>query len=240
MTPVRVLSYNIRSMRDDTAALARVIRGCEADVVCLQEVPRFLLWRAKRWRLARMTGLRVASSRREAGLAVLAGPRGRVVHAAYHLLTPVPRLHRRGLALAVLEFDGTRLIAASTHLDLRSDARRRHTAEVIELLERARRRFGAPVVLTGDVNEEPGGPSWTLLADAYADAYATAPRGAGHTYSSRDPRRRIDGVFADRRIEVIGCGVPEAPALAADYPRATDHRPVLADLRLTEETVPPA
>ncbi|MFD0632519.1 endonuclease/exonuclease/phosphatase family protein [Catenulispora yoronensis] len=36
---VRVLSYNVRSLRDDRAALARVVRGCEPDVVCVQESP---------------------------------------------------------------------------------------------------------------------------------------------------------------------------------------------------------
>jgi endonuclease/exonuclease/phosphatase family metal-dependent hydrolase len=34
---VRVLSYNVRSMRDDRAALARVIRACAPDIVCVQE-----------------------------------------------------------------------------------------------------------------------------------------------------------------------------------------------------------
>ena len=32
---IRVLSYNIRSMRDDTEALARVIRACAPDLSCI-------------------------------------------------------------------------------------------------------------------------------------------------------------------------------------------------------------
>ncbi|MFD0506618.1 endonuclease/exonuclease/phosphatase family protein [Streptomyces chiangmaiensis] len=36
---IRVLGYNIRSMRGDTDALARVIRACEPDVVLVQEAP---------------------------------------------------------------------------------------------------------------------------------------------------------------------------------------------------------
>lgn len=36
---IRVLSYNVRSLRDDTEALARVIRACEPDLVCVQEAP---------------------------------------------------------------------------------------------------------------------------------------------------------------------------------------------------------
>ncbi|SEF46850.1 Metal-dependent hydrolase, endonuclease/exonuclease/phosphatase family [Thermomonospora echinospora] len=235
MTTVRALSYNIRSLRDDRAALMRVIRACDADLVCLQEAPRLLNWRARRRALAARTGLTPAAGRRPAGLAVLAGPRARRVHAEYHLLTRIPGLHRRGLALAVLEIDGARVIAACTHLDLAEDARRTHTAEVIGLLERARRRFQAPVVLGGDINEEPGGPSWDLLTSVFTDAYAAAPRGPAPTFSARRPRRRIDAIFTDPGIEVIGCGVPSDAAPPADYTRATDHLPVLADLRLPNE-----
>jgi endonuclease/exonuclease/phosphatase family metal-dependent hydrolase len=234
---VRVLSYNIRSLRDDPAAVARVIRALEPDVACLQEVPRFLGWRVKRRRLACACGLTVAAGRRAAGLAVLAGPRVRRLHREYHLLTRIPGLHRRGLAIAVLEItvgagEPKRLIAASTHLDLIDKARRAHTGEVLTLLERARRRYDAPVVLTGDINEQPGGTSWSLLTARFPDAYAVAPVGEEATFSARTPRKRIDGVFADPRIEVAGCGVPGDAALTADCVLATDHRPVLAELRL--------
>ena len=54
---IRVLSYNIRSMRDDRAALARVIRACAPDLVLVQEAPRFFRWRKRAARLARRTGL---------------------------------------------------------------------------------------------------------------------------------------------------------------------------------------
>ncbi|MFI0349798.1 endonuclease/exonuclease/phosphatase family protein [Actinomadura sp. 9N407] len=231
MTAVRVLSYNIRSLRDDPAAVTRVIRGLRPDVVCLQEVPRLPGWRRKRRRLARSCDLSVAAGRRAAGLAVLAGPRARVVHSEFHLLSRIPGLHRRGLAVAVLDL-GTEgpLIAASTHLDLRDDPRRAHTAEVIGLLDRVRAAYPAPVVLAGDINEEPGGASWSLLTGRFRDAHAAAPSGEAATFSARNPRRRIDGVFTDPEIEVIACGVPADPDLAADYPQATDHRPLLAQL----------
>ncbi|MFC6886354.1 MULTISPECIES: endonuclease/exonuclease/phosphatase family protein [Actinomadura] len=236
MTGVRVVSYNIRSLRDDPAAVVRVVRALDPDVLCLQEVPRFWGWRGKRRELARAAGLRVAAGRRAAGLAVLAAPRVRRVAREFHLLTRVPDLHRRALAIAVLELGegegARRLIAASTHLDLADDPRLAHTGQVIALLDRASRRHGAPVVLTGDINEEPGGPSWTRLAERFQDAYAVAPQGQEWTFSANNPRKRIDGVFPDAGIEVVGCGVPGDAALTADYVLATDHRPVVADLRL--------
>ncbi|WP_395107434.1 endonuclease/exonuclease/phosphatase family protein [Actinomadura sp. SCN-SB] len=239
MTDVRLLTYNVRALKDDPLAVIRVIRGLNPDVACLQEVPRFLLWRLKRLRLAKAVGMSVAAGRRPAGLAVLAGPRARVVHREFHLLRYYPLLHRRALAIAVLEFGtepgtgegASRLITACTHLDLQSTARRAHTREVLDHLDRARETYRAPVVVAGDINEQPGGPSWALLAARFQDANAVAPTGEPLTFTSRHPRRRIDGIFADPAIDVRGCGVPTDPAIATDYPKATDHRPVLAELR---------
>lgn len=233
MTSIRVLSYNIRGMKDDPEAVARVVRVLEPDVVCVQEVPRFRGWRAKRGRLARDCGMKVAAGRRACGLAVLAAPHVRRARREFHLLTPAHGLHRRALAIAVLEFaDGARLIAASTHLDLMPHPRRRHVGEVLALLDRARARYEAPVVLAGDINEEPGGPSWSMLAERFQDCYVVAPAGEERTFPARDPRRRIDGVFADPEIGILGCGVPgDDQALVDDYVLATDHRPVLADLQ---------
>jgi endonuclease/exonuclease/phosphatase family metal-dependent hydrolase len=231
---VRVVSYNVRSLRDDVPALVRVVRGLEPDLVCLQEVPRLLFWRTRRRRFARSCGLAIAAGRRDAGLAVLAGPRVRVLHREHHLLVRVPRLHRRGLTIAVVEIERARLIAASTHLDLAEVPRRAHAGQVLALLERARERYEAPVVLTGDINEEAGGAAWDLLTRRFQDGHLVAPVGAGATFSARDPRRRIDAVFVDPEIEVVGCGVPDAAT--SDYALATDHRPVVAELRFGDRS----
>ncbi|WP_019630859.1 endonuclease/exonuclease/phosphatase family protein [Actinomadura atramentaria] len=232
MPVVRVLGYNLRSLRDDEAAAVRVVRALDPDVVCLQEVPRFGAWRLRRRRFAAACGLRVAAGRRACGLAVLAAPRVRRVAREFHLLAPAPGLHRRALAVAVLEAGGVRFAAASTHLDLRPAPRLAHAREVLALLDRAAARHGAPAVLAGDVNEEPGGPAWTLLAAALRDAHAAAPAGESATFPARNPHRRIDGIFAADAFTVVGCGVPADAGAARDYPLATDHRPVLAELEL--------
>ncbi len=227
-----MLGYNVRSLRDDAAAVARVVRAIAPDVLCLQEVPRFGAWRLERRRLAHACGMRIAAGRRACGLAVLTGPRVRREAREFHLLTPDPDLHRRGLAIAVVEAGGARLIAASTHLDLKDGPRRRHVDEILTHLDRARIRYGAPVVLAGDVNEEPGGDSWTRLTEHFRDAYEKAPTGEELTFSSRNPTRRIDAIFTDPAIQARASGVPTDEAIARDYPAATDHRPVMADLDL--------
>ena len=42
------------------------------------------------------------------------------------------------------------------------------------------------------------------------------------------PHKRIDGVFVGPAVEVLACEVPQAPKMEL----ASDHRPVLAVLRL--------
>jgi endonuclease/exonuclease/phosphatase family metal-dependent hydrolase len=232
MTTIRLLSYNIRSMRDDRAALARVIRRLEPDIACVQEAPRFAFWLRKRRWLARRGALGLAVRERPAGLELYAGPRTALLHRGHHLLSPVPGMHRRGLVLGLFEVDGARLVAASVHLDLADGPRLRHAEEIVTELERVRERFRAPVVIAGDINEEPGGATWDFLSERFQDGFAAAPAGQGATYGSAVPLTRIDGVFADPGIEVLGCGVPDEPQLLADYPNATDHRPVLAELRV--------
>lgn len=233
MAAVRLLSYNVRSLRDDAAAVARVVRGIAPDVLCLQEVPRFGAWRLRRRRLADACGMRIAAGRRACGLAVLTAPHVRREAREFHLLTPDPDLHRRALAIAVLEIRGARLIAASTHLDLKDDPRLRHAGEILAHLDRARTRYGAPVILAGDFNEEPGGRTWTRLTQTLEDAYETAPTGEELTFSSRTPTRRIDAVFTDPQFRPTACGVPTDETLKKLYPGATDHRPLMADLDLT-------
>ncbi|MEO3812345.1 endonuclease/exonuclease/phosphatase family protein [Sphaerisporangium sp. B11E5] len=225
---IRVGTYNVRSMYDDNAALTRVIRAMAPDVLCVQEAPRLLGWRRKRARLAGGAGLRVVSGLRAGGVAVLAAPDVRVLHAGGHLLRGFAGLERRGVALAVVERGGVRLTVASVHLDLSAPARLCHAAEIMSLAGRAAERFAAPLVLAGDVNEPPGGPVWRYLTRRLADCYPLAPRGDGLTFTARRPGRRIDAVFAAPALRVRSCGGVDTAA--ADLAAATDHLPVVADL----------
>lgn len=224
-TELRVLSYNVRSLRDDAQAVSTVIRACEPDVVCIQEAPRFLRWRSKCASLARESGLVVVTGgRTAAAMLLLASLRVRVLDAADVLLTRKRGLHQRGIALATLELGGSQFSLGSIHLDLEGDERRRHVDEIVLRTSSC----PAPVIVAGDINEGPDGPAWCALAQIYPDAYAAAPTGEANTYSATEPVRRIDGIFVDRAITVRSCGVPDVPGVD----RASDHRPVLAVLQL--------
>ncbi|MGW7786410.1 endonuclease/exonuclease/phosphatase family protein, partial [Streptomyces tricolor] len=99
---LRVLSYNIRSMRDDTSALARVITACAPDLVLLQEAPRFFRWRKKLARLAAASGqVILTGGATAAGPAILCSLRATVERTEDVLLPLTPGLHPRGFPTAV-------------------------------------------------------------------------------------------------------------------------------------------
>lgn len=245
--PVRVATYNLHGLRDDVAALARVIAGLRADVLCVQEALRFGRWRARRAALAARAGLAVATHGRVGGVAVLTGPRVRVLHAEHHALRAFRGLERRALAVAVVEpvrhqggggggdaavrseGGGARLAVGSFHLDLDQAARTYHAAEITAIMEDVAARHGASVVLGGDVNEQDHQPAWRHLAARLADCHAEAPAGGGPTFPAHGPHLRIDAVFAARDTPVVSCAVP---ATGSDAVRASDHFPVVAELRV--------
>ncbi|WP_307815478.1 endonuclease/exonuclease/phosphatase family protein [Streptomyces sp. 7-21] len=234
-TAVRLLSYNVRSLRDDTAALARVIRACAPDVLCVQEAPRFFRWRAQAARLARATGLlHVTGGAPSCGTMILASPRARVERAWDTTFPRTPGRHRRGLATAVLRFPhGERLAVVSCHLSLAAGERLAQGRLTLRHL----RAVGVPAaVLAGDLNERPRGRTFRLLTGALTDAWAAAPEGGEHTFPSRAPDRRIDAVLCTG-VRITSCGVPPPAALPGTRPgdlaRATDHLPVLARLELS-------
>jgi endonuclease/exonuclease/phosphatase family metal-dependent hydrolase len=229
---IRVLSYNIRSMRDDTDALARVISACAPDLVLVQEAPRFFRWRKKLARLAAASGQVILSGGATAsGPALLCTLRATVERTEDVLLPVTPGLHRRGFATAVVRFGGARLGVLSCHLSLQKEERYEQGGMLLDRLA----GLGVPhAIAGGDLNERPAGPTFRRLAEELQDCRATVPWGGEHTWTPGNPFQRIDAIFATPGIEVLGCGVPlgQPGVKEADLKRATDHFPVLAAMRV--------
>ncbi|MFF8829046.1 endonuclease/exonuclease/phosphatase family protein [Streptomyces sp. NPDC015131] len=231
---VRVLSYNVRSMRDDEDALARVIRACAPDLVLVQEAPRFFRWRKHAARLAAKSELLVlGGGATAAGPLLLCSMRVTVERTEDVLLPLTPGLHRRGFATAVVRIGGARLGLLSCHLSLQAQERYEQAGMLLDRLA----ALGTPhAVAAGDINERPGGRAFQRLAADLQDCWSVRPWGGERTWSAGAPDRRIDAVFATRGIEVLGCGVPRPQDLPGldpeDLTSATDHLPVLAALRI--------
>nr|WSX52281.1 endonuclease/exonuclease/phosphatase family protein [Streptomyces sp. NBC_00974] len=229
---IRVLSYNVRSLRDDEEALARVIRACAPDLVFVQEAPRFFRWRKHAGRLAAKSDLVVLSGgATAAGPLLLCSLRAHVERTEDVLLPLTPGLHRRGFATAVVRFGKARVAVVSAHLSLDREERE---AQAGLLLDRVASSDAPYAIAAGDINEGPQGAAFRRLGAELQDCWTVSPWGGEHTFVRSGPPRRIDAVFASRSVEVLACGVPTAlPGVTpADLAAATDHLPVLAALRL--------
>ncbi|HEU0213972.1 MAG TPA: endonuclease/exonuclease/phosphatase family protein [Jiangellaceae bacterium] len=227
MVDLRVVSYNIRSLRDDRSAVVRVLRTLDADVVCIQEAPRFFRWRSRCAALARESGLLyVGGGGSTGGTMMLTSLRVDVRSIIEYRFSRTPVLHLRGAVAARLHRAGASVVVASVHLGLDADERARHRTELFGLVD----RFDSEVtVLAGDVNEAPDQPTWRAIAAAFTD---TAAGDETPTFSTAVPRRRIDGVFVRGPARIVTYRVMDDP----DVLVASDHRPVVVDLQVDPNT----
>ncbi|HJQ01342.1 MAG TPA: endonuclease/exonuclease/phosphatase family protein [Jatrophihabitans sp.] len=224
MTTLRVLSYNVRSLRDDPEAVGRVMRSADPHVAIVQEAPRFLRWRMACVELARRAGLVLVTGGRASAANLVLSSLAVDVLARHELtLSPQRKLHQRGVAMAVLRLAGRQFAVAGTHLDLIEPARLAHLDELAALV--ADRLPDVPVIVGGDLNAVPGSATWQRLLSFGADVFATAGSGDGFTYSAAQPVRRIDGLFADPRLRPVRAEVVDS----ADVRIASDHLPLLAE-----------
>jgi endonuclease/exonuclease/phosphatase family metal-dependent hydrolase len=236
---LRVLTYNVRDLKDDVSAVERVIRAVEPDVACLQEVPRWFFGGHRVGALAdvcRMLWSGGAES--TGGTAVLTSLRmDQRASGAGRLPVAGWWTRRRGYAAAVVGVPGGPSVTlASVHLSLDPEERRRHAHLVVDAL----RSFGpAPYVVAGDLNEMAGGPAWVEFAALVRDAAgvgvgAASAAGPGATFPARSPRQRIDAVLvsAGLVVESLRVPAPDDGVDPVDLAVASDHLPVIADLRI--------
>jgi endonuclease/exonuclease/phosphatase family metal-dependent hydrolase len=225
---LRVMTYNVRSLRDDVDALSAVVRSCAPDVLLVQEAPRFARWRSKRAAMARRCGLVVATADRPGGLCVMTALRVDVVNTSFSLLPTTFGHHQRALVGATLAFGGVHWRVMSVHLSTVAAERQRHQPAVATALSAP---SADPLVVGGDINEDPGGPMFGELSTRLQDCFAVAGDGTGFTSPARSPRSRLDAIFASPTLSVVSCEVIDGAGVVA----ASDHRPVLAVLRYVRE-----
>jgi endonuclease/exonuclease/phosphatase family metal-dependent hydrolase len=222
---LRVVSYNVHGQRDDVAALAEAIRGVAPDVVIVQEGPRRFRWRHRCAALAHRLGLVVAAGGLPAlGNLLLTSLRVRV-YRTWCLRYPLtPGRHLRGAVFAECGVGGARFTVVGSHLSTDPAERPGQAA----LLRRELETAGTPVILGVDLNEGSGGAAWRTVADGLTDAAVAAGGAERPTFSCANPRNRIDAIFVDPRISVLRYEVVDTEQTR----RASDHFPIMADLRL--------
>ena len=248
MPQIRVLTYNVRRCLGvdgvtSPARIAAVIAEAEPDIIALQELD------VRRIRsggvdqaeeIARELGfsfvhfhpaLRVMEE--EYGDAILTARPSRIVKAgALPGLASRPWLEPRGALWAAVEIDGRELNVINTHLGLRR-LERRLQAEILLSGEWIENHLcGTPFVLTGDFNSFPQGRVYRALSRRLRDAHLIGSKTGrpGATFPSRWPVFRIDHMFVSDDVEVISAGAHRSGMSAL----ASDHLPLVADLRLPE------
>lgn len=225
---LRVLCWNIHHGRGadgvvDLARIARVIREARADVVALQEVDH----RCRRSggvdqtaELARLTGM---DGRFGRAMDFDGGQYGQAMLTKHPLRStkvhPLPGTGEPRIGFeAVLGWRDRDIRIVSLHLDLHAGQR----AGQAKALTGALRDGRWPTVVCGDVNDQPGSPAVTVLAAVFPTVPKAAP---GLSHPADRPEVEIDHVFA-RGL------VPAEPVVVLGERVASDHRPLLARLRL--------
>ena len=142
----------------------------------------------------------------------------------------------RSLCVIRVEIDGKDLYVASTHLDhLSGDASRMVQANEIRRIRDT--DLGVDLILSGDLNAIPSSNVIATMT-AFLTNVGTIDQ---YTFPSENPTRKIDYILYAPigHFGVQNCTVVSRSDQQVDGVDASDHRPVVADIRFqTEEDLP--
>ena len=154
----------MHGLRDDRAALSRIVRDADPDVVCVQEAPKYLRWRTKCAALAR--GLRPALRRpaavRREGRRCWPACASTSRDATEQCLSRQWLWPARGVAAAAVAKGGARLTVASSPPAAAAGASGWRTR--CGCCRSGHRSAATHALVAGDINERPGHAAWQALA----------------------------------------------------------------------------
>lgn len=104
--------------------------------------------------------------------------------------------------------------------------RRKELSIVLQVLEQTTAFPATPTIFGGDFNSAATDIVHRQLARDFEDVFPKVGRGWGNTFHRRFPIHRIDHIYATPGLQPVSCGVVVS--------RKTDHRIVIADLRLRQ------
>jgi endonuclease/exonuclease/phosphatase family metal-dependent hydrolase len=226
MTPVsllRVMTYNIWMGGRGGSFLDAAVRGAAPDVLLVNEAPKTpFLWKRRCRELAEDWGLEYVAGGRNAGSNMVVVRPGVGVKSTYVTTLPQPLFQpRRGIAAAQLRVRGALFGVVSCHLSRDAGRRAREVERVIEVAGRLR----GTVIVAGDLNEGPRGPSWRRLRSA---GYVDPGSKDWLTFPADEPTKRIDALLVRGGASVVHHGDPGVDEELQK--RASDHRAVFAVL----------
>lgn len=226
--PLRVMTYNVLRGQAGIKGLIATIQAARPDVLCLQESDAWGgLGPIPSVEIARhLPGRHLA---RQGELAIVS--RFPIVSSRAHTLRGAT-----GVQEVVLKIGGRDVSIFNTHFSVRigADVARRsismtpqaaRTREMqLNNLLQATKTARAPFIITGDFNTPPRGLVYHALSSRFDNAWRAAGTGLGYSFPSRLPLLRIDHIWMSRNVRATNCRVLSS--------RASDHRSVIADLRV--------
>ncbi len=205
---LRIMSYNIlhgtdQSGSDALTSQGLAIKQAAPDLVGLQEVDVKCRRSGSVDQMAvlsRLTGMHKAFAPHIDyqgglyGLGLLSRyPLSDVRNDRITLYTKEGTTETRALLSAVATLDDkTTVVMATVHMGLDKRTRLKQAEEIVQYLGDR----GAPVVLTGDLNAEPGTPEIDRLEKQFINA--GAENLADHTYPAGEPVKTIDFILLDK------------------------------------------
>ena len=229
----RAMSYNIKHAHGmdgkvDLARIARVIAAQKPDFVALQEVDD-RAERSGRVNQAAVLGKRLDMHAEFGSFMDFQGGRyGLAVLSRYPIVRvtqvelPKGEEMRIGLAVEVRMPNGDSVMLINIHFDWVGDDTARFSQAT--KLSRYLRGLKMPYILMGDFNDEPGSRTLKLFQEQAVEA--KKPSQDRFTFSSTKPTKEIDFLFTAPKHS---WSVREMRVI--DEPLASDHRPIVADLR---------
>ena len=242
---LRIMTYNVHSCigMDGKIAperIARVIAQHRPDVVALQELDvgrkrtesvdqaRII---AKHLQMDFHFHATVQVAEEQYGDAILTHlPMRLIKSGSLPGLSHKPGLEPRGAIWVAIDLDGVELQLINTHLGLRAAERWQQIEALFSSEWLNHPNCRRPVVLCGDFNAAPSSRVCLRIRENLQDVQVEFSNHLRpqRTFLGRYPVARIDHIFVDPGIKVVGIEVP-ATALARV---ASDHLPLIAEIGL--------
>ena len=233
---LRVMTFNIHvgvgmDKKLDLQRIADVIIRERPDLVGLQEVDRGvrrtegmdeIAELAKMTRMDYAFGHNLDYQEGQYGVAVLSKSLiQKIDHRKYENRREA---ERRGMLRVEVEIGGRTISFATTHLDYqREDGRLFESEQLLRSLAEIKH----PLIVVGDFNDEPAGPTHKLMLTKFADAWIVSrAKGDGFSYPADKPPKRIDYILYRPSDGVRAKKVWVVKTLASD------HLPVTAELEV--------
>lgn len=207
---ISVMSYNIHigqndANKDKLIEIARYIKDSKADIIGLQEVDSVCNRSGKIDQmkfLAEQTGMFYAYTRHFAfdggsyGLGVLSRFPLSNIKDLRVSLSSTGKQETRALLTADFMKGKTKYTFATVHMDYRdSKSRQVQAEEIVKMFSGSQN----PVILTGDLNANPGTKELKILSRFFTDVSELS----GPTYPAINPKNKIDFILITKNLAVM-------------------------------------